>query len=64
MRYVISASCGDETRSDTRVNPASAVVLAMKWVHEGFTNVKITSQNGRTHSVAAAQHRLSRGLSL
>lgn len=64
MRYVISASCGGEMRSDTRVSPASAVVLAMKWLSEGFKDVQIVGPKGHSHDVNSAQKRLSRGLRL
>ena len=64
MQHVISAPRGDETLLDTRASPASAVVLAMKWLFNGYKDVQIVGSNGRVHDVNLAQQRLRRSLRL
>lgn len=64
MPYTICAERNEQSRSETRVQPASAVVLALKWTAEGYQVVRIISENGRSLDVRTAQQRLARGLRL
>ncbi len=64
MTYMIQAEQDGKRIVATRTSPASAVVLAMKWVENGLTSVQILSEAGRAHDVSGAQRRLARGLRL
>jgi hypothetical protein len=64
MPYMIQAEREGERIVATRNNPASAVVLAMKWTEKGLRAVVILTESGRRHDVAAAQKRLIHGLKL
>lgn len=62
MPYTVLAERNEQHRSETRVQPASAVVLALKWAEEGYQLVRIVSANGRSLDIRTAQQRLARGL--
>lgn len=64
MPYTISAERDSESRSETRVQSSSAVVLAMRWAEEGYRTIRIIDEKGRTVDVRTAQQRLARGLRL
>lgn len=64
MPYTVRAERDEQCRSATRVQPASAVVLALKWAEEGYQVVRIIGENGRSLDIRTAQERLARGLRL
>lgn len=64
MPYTVRAERKEQARSETRVQPASAVVLALKWAEEGYQVIRIISENGRSFDIRSAQQRLAHGLRL
>jgi YD repeat-containing protein len=50
---------GHGRRSETRLQSASAIVLAMKWEAEG-QRVKITDIDGREHTIGAFRMTLAK----
>lgn len=53
MIYSIRGVNGCESVSETRKNPASATVLAMRWTDRGVKSVEIVTSDGRCFSVEA-----------
>lgn len=47
-----------ERLTETRILPASAGVLATKWVEEGCTEVEIEDDGGQVYTLATFQQRL------
>ena len=64
MPYTVRAERHAQPRSETRVQPSSAVVLAMRWAEEGYQTIRIIDEAGRTLDIRTAQQRLARGLRL
>ena len=58
MPFRIMGERGNEFRSSTRVQPASAVVLASRWHDEGVRNVRISDNAGRSYDLPNFRSRL------
>lgn len=64
MCYKVRAERDAEPCFATRVQPSSAIVLALRWAEEGYKGIRIETATGRTFDIKAAQERLARGLRL
>ena len=59
MPYAIRAIANGFALRQTRVMPASAAVLAMQWIDQGYTDVRIVV-DGTAYSLDAFRARLRR----
>ncbi len=60
MSFRITANQADSPRTETRVSPASAAVLAMKWIEQGVQGVKIECR-GHVYELAEFRRRFMNG---
>ncbi len=60
MPFHIVSETNEGPKTETRVLPASAAVLAMKWIQEGLQRVRIECQ-GRGYQLAEFRRRFMNG---
>lgn len=56
--FVIQANLGKAPREETRHNAASAMCLADDWAEDGYSNIRITDQDGVARSPESFRARL------
>jgi hypothetical protein len=59
MRFQIIGSDSGGLQKQTRMLPASAVVLALKWIAEGLANVRIEA-DGRAYGLDGFRRKFMR----
>jgi hypothetical protein len=57
MHFKIVGARAGRRFSETRALPASAAVLALKWIAQGVEHVKIIQADGSTHPISEFQKR-------
>ena len=64
MPFRITGIEGEHRTEATRIQPASAAVLAMNWCRNGIDSVRITDNAGRSYSLESFRRaRAQRGTS-
>ena len=64
MRFTVTGRSNGTDIQEGRLQPASAIVLAMRWIEKGLGNVRVTDGSGRVYDLeefrAASNRRKSK----